>query len=320
MSGKQVKVFLVDGSPGGLTTAEITNWTGKIVSAPRFDLAQLLAREEATRTGAYLLIGDDPHAVGGQRCYIGEADVIGSRLREHAGGRGKDFWDRAVLITSTDANLTKAHGRYLESRLISIARSAGRATVENGTAPPPPPLPEADVSDMDYFIEQLHIILPVLGINMLRSRATALVAATAPMAPSTNSPVFNLAVPKAGISASAQAVDGEFTVLAGSRVASGVRASQGYAKSTAAAYAAYEALHGKLRGDGSIDTAVVPAVVTRDIVFGSASTAGAVVTGRSCNGRQSWVATDGTTYGAWEQRGLASGGQVSPAPAAAGGS
>ena len=54
MSGKQVKVFLVDGSPGGLTTAEITNWTGKIVSAPRSNLAELLARDEASKTGAYL--------------------------------------------------------------------------------------------------------------------------------------------------------------------------------------------------------------------------------------------------------------------------
>lgn len=28
MNGKQVKLFLVDGTPGGLTTAEITNCTG----------------------------------------------------------------------------------------------------------------------------------------------------------------------------------------------------------------------------------------------------------------------------------------------------
>lgn len=28
MAGRQIKLFLVDGIPGGLTTAEITNWTG----------------------------------------------------------------------------------------------------------------------------------------------------------------------------------------------------------------------------------------------------------------------------------------------------
>lgn len=35
MTGKQVKVFLADGTPRGLTTAEITNWRGSIVSARR---------------------------------------------------------------------------------------------------------------------------------------------------------------------------------------------------------------------------------------------------------------------------------------------
>jgi hypothetical protein len=47
MTGKQVKLFLVDGSAGGLTTAEITNWTGKVIRAPRTDLAEPLKRSEA---------------------------------------------------------------------------------------------------------------------------------------------------------------------------------------------------------------------------------------------------------------------------------
>lgn len=54
MSGKQIKLFLVDGTPGGLTTAEITNWTGHVLSASRSDLADLVKRDEAQRTGAYI--------------------------------------------------------------------------------------------------------------------------------------------------------------------------------------------------------------------------------------------------------------------------
>ena len=57
MSGKQIKLFLVDGTPGGLTTAEITNWTGHALSARRSDLADLLKRDEAQRTGVYFLLG-----------------------------------------------------------------------------------------------------------------------------------------------------------------------------------------------------------------------------------------------------------------------
>jgi hypothetical protein len=41
-------------------------------------------------------------------------------------------------------NLTKAHARYLESRFIALAQQAGRCRLDNGTAPPLLPLPEAD--------------------------------------------------------------------------------------------------------------------------------------------------------------------------------
>ena len=134
MSGKQIKLFLADGTPGGLTTAEITNWTGHVLVARRSDLADLLNRDEAQRTGAYILLGEDESTIETDRCYIGEADVVADRLRHHH--RDKDFWNRVVIITSKDANLTKAHGRYLESRLLALATQAGRVSLENSTAPP----------------------------------------------------------------------------------------------------------------------------------------------------------------------------------------
>ena len=68
VSGKQVKLFLVDGTPGGLTTAEITNWTGHVLSARRSDLSDLLEREEAQRTGVYLLLGDERSRSGIVSC------------------------------------------------------------------------------------------------------------------------------------------------------------------------------------------------------------------------------------------------------------
>ena len=165
--GRSIRVYLVDGTPGGLLTAEIMNWTGHIVAAPRSDLAALLKRPETSRTGVYVLLGDDPETFGGTVAYIGEGDDVGTRLRQHARAEehgGKDFWDRAIVFTSKDANLTKAHARYLESGFIALAQQARRARLVNGTAPPPLPLPEADVSDMEYFIAQAKIILPVLGV------------------------------------------------------------------------------------------------------------------------------------------------------------
>lgn len=299
MNGKQVRLFLVDGTPGGLTTAEITNWTGHVLSARRSDLAELLNRDEVKRTGVYLLLGDDEEAVGGTRCYVGEGDVVADRLRSHA--REKPFWNQVVVITSKDANLTKSHGRFLESRLIGLAQRAGRVSLENSTAPPLPPLPEADASDMDYFVGQLQIVLPVLGVDAVRVRPNP----TDPV-PSAGiaSPVFSLSIPRsAGRVARAQQIDGEFVLLAGSAVVPEWN-NTGTASSTRTAYAGYSAKHAGLIADGSIVIDPEGGRVTRDIVFSSPSTAGAVVLGHSCNGRTSWRSDDGTTFGVWESRGV----------------
>lgn len=78
----------------------------------------MLRRPEISRTGVYFLLGDD-ESFGGTLVYMGEDDDVSTRLRQHARTEehgGKDFLDRAIVLTSRDANLTKAHDRYLESR------------------------------------------------------------------------------------------------------------------------------------------------------------------------------------------------------------
>lgn len=297
MSGKQIKLFLADGTPGGLTTAEITNWTGHVLRASRSDLADLLKRDEAQRTGAYLLLGEDESAIENTRCYIGEADIVADRLRYHQ--RDKEFWDRVVVITSKDANLTKAHGRYLESKLIALATSAGRVTVENSTAPGVPALPEADASDMDYFVSQLQIVLPVLGVNAIRVPTASPPRASNDPA---ESPVFHLRHAKLGVDARAQQIDGEFTMLAGSVLVASWHGI-GKADSTIKAYATYRRQHQQLIDTGAIAISDGNGRLTRNVVFSSPSTAGAVALGRSCNGRREWVWAEGT-FSDWESRGV----------------
>lgn len=299
--GKQLRVYLVDGTPGGLLTAEIGNWSGHVVAAPRSDIGQLLKRDECTRTGVYILIGDDPTSAFGSAIYIGEGDEIAKRLKKHAKPNvkgGKDFWDRAVLLTSKDSNLTKAHARYLESRLISIAKAAKRARVTNQTEPPPIPLPEADVADMESFLDQVHIVLPVLGVSAFRSRSASSTAAahtTASSQGDSASPVFEFVIPKHNLKARAQEIDGEFTMLEGSLAKS---------QWTGTHHPGYENLHAAFLQDGTfapVDGGRV--VLTRDVVFSSPSAAAAVMAGRSANGRTAWVIpATGLTFGEWQSR------------------
>lgn len=302
--GKSVRLFLADGTPGGLLTAEIMNWTGHVVAAPRSDLAALLKRTETSRTGIYILLGDDLDGVGGQMAYIGEGDDVGKRLYQHARSEdrnGKDFWDRAIVLTSKDTNLTKAHARYLESRFITLALQANRARLVNGTAPSPIVLPEADVSDMEYFIEQAKIVLPVLGVNLFRAAATGVpqpVVNDSITQASDESPIFELTMNKFGLRAIAQEADGEFTVMAGSTAR---------LQWVGTATHTYRALRERLEQDGTL----VPSEdgktmrFARSYVFSSPSAAAAVVVGRASNGRKVWrVQGNGMPYGQWETQGI----------------
>lgn len=300
--GKSVRLFLADGTPGGLLTAEIMNWTGHVVAAPRSDLGALLKRPEASRTGIYILLGDDPDSMGGSLAYIGEGDDVSKRLYQHSRPEdqgGKDFWDRAIVLTSKDANLTKAHARYLESRLITLAQLAKRAHLTNGTAPTPLPLPESDISDMEYFIAQAKIALPVLGVNLFRSTTVS----TTPAEPVTSdqsskasvSPLFEMRLKKDGVLATAQEIDGEFTVLEGSLARPAwIGVEDGYRR-----------LRDKLELDGTLVTAADGklTVFARSQVFASPSAASAIVSGRNSNGRTEWkVQSTNVTYGSWQNQ------------------
>lgn len=306
MTGKQVRLFLVDGKPGGLMTAEIGNWTGHVLRGKRLELGEIRARPEAGRTGIYILLGtgEDDERIA----YIGESDDVGKRLGNH--DVEKDFWDEVVIVTSKDANLTSAHVRYLESRLVRIAKEIGRTPLINVQRPTGgAELPEADASDMDYFIDQVRILMPVLGYDIFRGRASArpVIADRAAGQPpleleqiAADSPVFYLRTTK-GVDARAQVLDGEFTLLEGSVVSTVMRRSTKQAVSTAKQFENRSIQHEELmqfvdsRPSGELGR------VTKDVVYTSPSAAAAVVLGRaSANGRIEWVDEGGETYAAWE--------------------
>ncbi len=162
MTSATIKLFLPRGGAKSLRTAEISNWTGKAVAAPRTELDELLAREELEKAGVYILIGTDPHS-NAPRAYIGEAEIVRDRLRQH---KAKEFWVSAIVFVSKDENLTKAHVRYLESRLLAEAGQINRFTLEQNQAGGSK-LPESDREDMEVFLSRIRQLLPVLGSDIL---------------------------------------------------------------------------------------------------------------------------------------------------------
>lgn len=189
-------------------------------------------------------------------------------LRSHA--REKDSWHRCILVTSKDSNLTKDCIRYLELRLIEMACDAQRSDVTNATASPLIALPKADTSDLEGFLSQVEIALPVLGVSIFRSARRDISIPLGPKSQDVLPPKFTLKHQREGLLAQATDIDGEFTVLTGlqsrgSRIGSGSE----------------EHFSDQREADVTIDFKVAPAVVTRDQVFASPSAASAIATGHS---------------------------------------
>ncbi|MDO3378116.1 GIY-YIG nuclease family protein [Geoalkalibacter halelectricus] len=286
MKGRTIRLYLVDGTPTGILTAEIINWTGKLFVAPRSQLADLAKRDEVRRTGVYLLVGPDPDRPSRDRVYIGEGDSVLKRLIDHDKDASKEFWTRTVVVISKDENLTKSHGRYLESRLIEKATAAGRAHLANGTQPPTPSLPEPDVADMEFFLDQVQMILPVLGFGVLQPKPSE-----EPGTEAEASPRFVLST--IGAKATAIEAGAEFVVLQGSTAR----------REGTASWDSYRALRDQLVADGKLAPSDAPDfyVFTEDVAFSSPSAAGTVVAARNTNGRESWV-IEGTrtSYAQWQ--------------------
>ena len=275
MKGRQLRIYLVDGTPTGILTAEIINWTGKVIVAPRSQLADLALRPEVRRTGIYCLVGPDPSNPLRDRIYVGEGDSVMARLLQHAKDENKDFWTRAVVVISKDDNITKSHGRYLESQLIRRAVAASRASVGNGTSPDVPPLPEPDVADMDFFLAQLEMIFPVLGMNFLLPQPVF--SATASAA-GEQSPRFVMT--DVGNKAYAAEIGGEFVVFKGSTAR----------KQGAESWQSYKSLRQELIDDNKLVHSQMPEyyVFAEDVAFSSPSAAAAVVAAGERNGRYAW--------------------------------
>jgi hypothetical protein len=96
--GRTLKLYLVDGTPSGVITAELGVSSVRAAVASRTALPELIRREEATRTGVYLLVGPDPDLPGRQLVYVGEGDQVRTRLAEGVLVPGDD--DRFLRFTA----------------------------------------------------------------------------------------------------------------------------------------------------------------------------------------------------------------------------
>lgn len=258
-----IKLFLVHGSPNGLRTAELSNWSGKAIAAPRTEFTFLLKREELKKTGFYILSGIYPET-GEKSIYIGEAENVANRLKSHA---NKDFWNTVIVFVSKDDNLTKAHIRYLEGKLINLANEVGVSVVMNSVNSGAK-LPESDSAEMNVFLEKCLQLLPVLGLSDLNR-----------VLEENQVQKENLLYCKIkGLTASGKRSSNGFVVFSGSQA---VLEHRGSAKGI-------KAKGEELLAKGTLELKEDYLLFTKDVEFGSPSMAGGIIRGGNTNGLTNW--------------------------------
>lgn len=276
--GRSIRLFLADGTANGVIVASIPNWTGSIVVGRSLTITELLRRPEADRPGCYVLQGEDDTHPMGMRAYIGQAGVLRRRLSDHS--RDRDWWSLAAMISTSDSNFTAGHYLALEHRMIQLAIENDRAKMDNLRNPSEIAghLGEADRADLESFLDQIRLIFPVLGINILKE-SSARKAREDPELETDSTEDLQI-VHRSGVRAIARIRGDEFIVLANSLAIPDERYQHN----------GYAALRQDLMSRGVL----IPTEdknflrFSRDTAFASSSAAAAVVLNRQASGPKEW--------------------------------
>lgn len=271
MTASTLKLFLKFGDPKRLRTAELSNWTGKAVSGPRSEFESIIEREEVQSSGVYFLTGTDPET-DKSAIYIGEAECIKDRLKAHM---KLDFWNNVAFFITKGENLTKAHIKYLEGRLIDIAIACDRSILKNSQASGSK-LPESDIEDMEVFLAKMRQVLPVLGIDSFIDKTR-----------SSEPKKSELLICKIkGLSATGYLTPNGMIVRKGSEAVLEERPS-------AQKWPSVLIQRNKLITEGILVEEGQALRFTKDVEFTSPSTAAATIHGGSANGLTAWTNSDG---------------------------
>jgi hypothetical protein len=151
-----IQIFSTTGEPKGIRIIEKTNWSGIGVAFPREQLSEVITEEHANRPGVYILVGDAAE----ETIYIGEADPIGIRLKQHL----QKNWSWGVFFVDSHG-LGKTEIKFLESELVRIASEYKNSILMNRNIPARPNMSRQSQAAATVFLNEILLILPMIGIR-----------------------------------------------------------------------------------------------------------------------------------------------------------
>ena len=272
--GKTISLYLIEGEANGRIMSELSNWTGKAYKIPRKYIKGSSDREELTQPGVYILFGSDGD---NNLAYIGESENIYKRLCQHNEDAKKDFWNDAIVFISKDNKLNKAHIKYLEHRLYSIAKEVDRYKLTNNSTPTKSNISESDEADMEEYIKKLKLLVDTLGYKIFE--------ATRKEKTPKESKSLVFYIRTKDVNAEGEQTSEGFLIHKDSEILKETKPS--FPRSLAI-------LREKYIATGSIIENNNKLIITRDIILSSPSYAAAFILGRSANGLTEWKLLDKT--------------------------
>jgi predicted GIY-YIG superfamily endonuclease len=135
---------------------------------PRYLLPKYSDIEHSKCPGVYILYNEVSN--GEQSIYIGEAENIYNRLKQHEKSFEKNFWTHTIIFQETNNKLNKAHYKNLEYLIYTLAIKSNRAAVINKTIPVKSSISIYDECLVENFLHNIKQILTTLNYKFLEPK------------------------------------------------------------------------------------------------------------------------------------------------------
>ncbi len=294
--GRQLRLFLVDGTSSGPRFYEIVNRTIQALGIPAIRISDLISETwpEFQKPGVYLVHGTTEE--GSERLYVGKGENVAKRVQGHPDKLEFEVTS-LLLFTSKDENLNASQVGWLESKLITAVEQAKRVPLANIQKPPLPLLAKAEWATVSEFFDDLVLIAQTAGFDYFTQPKVALPIKSYVGDVSTASKLvgepeeFLFQQPMKKIQARGYLSDEGFVVRAGS-------------DANPTAYESFTGGYADLRQKLIDQGVIVPNPdgsgkhqFTLDYAFSAPSAAASVIAGGNTSGTANWKTKIGITLG-----------------------
>lgn len=288
--GKNINIFLMDGTANGRIKCTLANWTGVAYRIPRVDLELCKERNDLKQSGVYFLFGESDET-SEPMVYVGQAGArkngegILYRLQEHRKNPAKDYWSEAIVFTTSNNSFGPTEISYLENRFCAMANDTHRYAVKNENEPTQGNVTEEKESELEEFIEYAKIVMGVLGHKVFEP-FIATESAGKGEAGSASDKHATFFINKRGAAAKAIQTSEGLVVLSGSVLSKDATRS-----------CPDSAINARKKYCDVIDENMV---LLKDVPFKTPSGASCFVLLRSSNGNTEWATEQGIPFGQFE--------------------